>query len=326
MKRRDVLRSGAVLAATIAAPRLAFAQGYPSAPVTIILPLQAASASDVAVRRLAERMGNRFGVSFVVENVAAAAGVVGLERLSRARPDGQTIAALNNSIVTILPHLKPDHVKIDTRTEFLPIAGIANIPTFFAVPRSSSIQSIKDLLDQARKAPEKLTYASGGVGSPQHLAAEMLLASTGIKLVHVPYRGATQAAVATAAEEVNLMPMALSLAQPFLADGRVRLIAYCGSERHPRFKDIPTVAEEGVANYNYSSWIGLFLHKDAPPEILKTLRKEVYALVSDRDFQDQMTKVGMDPWPHNAEELSRIVLSDYDKWRKIISDANIPTT
>jgi tripartite-type tricarboxylate transporter receptor subunit TctC len=323
LHRRNVIRSGfATLCSALWMPP-AFSQKYPAGSVTVVLPLQAGSASDVAVRHFTERLSSRFGAGFVVENIASAAGLVGLERLSRAKPDGLTLAALNNSIVTILPHLQPQNIKVDTRKDFLPVTGIANIPTFFAVPKASPLKTIKDLIALARKEPDRVTYSSGGVGSPQHLATEMFKSFTGTRLVHVPYRGASQAALAVASGEVDVMSMALSLAQPFLVDERVRLIGYCGTERHSQFRDIPTLQEQGVANYDYSSWVGLFLHKDVSPDILAALRKESELIVNERSFQTQLIRSGLDPWPRSASELSRIVEGDYQKWKKIIKDANI---
>jgi tripartite-type tricarboxylate transporter receptor subunit TctC len=313
-----------LLGSVAAAP--AWAQKYPSGPVTIVLPLQAGSASDVAVRHMAERLGARLGSGFVVENVAAAAGLVGLERLSRAKTDGQTVAALNNSIMTILPHLQGKNIKVDTRKDFVPVAGIANIPTFFAVPAASSIRTIQDLVKLAKSEPNRITYSSGGVGSPQHLATEMFKSYTGTQLVHVPYRGASQAALAVATGEVQVMSMALSLAQPFLPDNRVRLIGYCGAERHAQFRDIPTLQEQGVKNYDYSSWIGLFLHKDVPQEVLAVLRREAQAVADDRDFQLQLIRSGLEPWPRNADQLAKIVEGDFQRWKKIIQDAKIQST
>lgn len=323
MLRRDFIRTGIAACGSAVLSGPAWGQGYPSGPVTVVLPLQAGSASDVAVRQAAVILGQRMGTTFVIENLASAAGVVGLDRLVRAKPDGQTLAALNNSILTILPHLQPQHVKIDTRTEFLPIAGIANIPTFFAVPGKSSIKTIKDLVDQARKKPGHLSYSSGAVGSPQHLATEMFCSITGVKLLHVPYRGASQASLAVAAGEVDVMSMALSLAKPFLADGRVRLIGYCGLERHSQYPDIPTLDEQGVPGYEYSSWVSLFAQKDVPADIVATLRKEAGAVVSDPALQAQLVSSGLDPWPRTPEQLTKIIKDDYAKWKKIIKDANI---
>jgi tripartite-type tricarboxylate transporter receptor subunit TctC len=323
MYRRSLIQAavGAAVAPWLLTP--AMAQKYPAGAVTIILPLQAGSASDVAVRHAAVALGARMSGSFVVDNQTGAAGLVGLEKLSRARPDGQTLAALNNSIMTILPHLQPQHIKVDTRKDFQPIAGIANIPTFFAVPSSSPVTTVKDLIELARKTPGELTYSSGGVGSPQHLASEMFQAYAGVKLLHVPYKGASQAALAVAAKEVQVMSMALSLAQPFLADGRVRLIGYCGTERHTQFPDIPTLDEQGVANYDYSSWIALFAHKDVPADVVAMLRKEAQVVVNDKALQEKLTKSGLDPWARSPEQLTKIIQGDYAKWQKIIADANI---
>jgi tripartite-type tricarboxylate transporter receptor subunit TctC len=325
MKRRQFVQYSA-LGASASIGSLSVAQSYPKGAVTVILPLQAGSASDVAVRHMSERLAQKFGVGFVVENVAAAAGVSGLDKISKAKTDGQTIAALNNSIMTTLPHLQPQNVKVDTRKDFVPITGIANIPTFIAVPMNSPVKNIKDLLTLARRESDKMTYSSGGVGSPQHLATELLMSMAGIKLTHVPYRGATQAALAVAANEVQVMSMALPLAQPFLPNNRVRLIAYSGMERHPQFRDVPTVNEQGIKGYEYSSWIGFFMHKDVPTDIVSALRKESEAIVGLRDFHSQLIRSGLDPWPQGAAQLGKIVQDDYVKWQRVIKDAKIQAT
>ncbi len=327
VRRRQILAWGgagglAGLGALASAP--AQAQGYPTGAITIVLPLQAGTASDVAVRHMAERLGQRMtNNSYVVENVAAAAGLVGLERLGRARPDGRTVAALNNSIMTILPHLQARQMKGDPRRDLVPVAGIANIPTFFAVPGNSPMRTIADLIKAARS--ERLTYSSGGIGSPQHMATEMFNAYTGVKLEHVPYRGASQAALAVATGEVKVMSMALSLAQPFLANQRVRLIGYCGSERHPQFRELQTLQEAGVKNYDYSSWVALFLPREVPQDAVAELRKHAQAIALDREFQVQLVRSGLEPWARDEQQLARIVEQDYVRWEKIIRTANIPT-
>lgn len=323
MKRRDLLAAGTgtLLAASASLPALA--QRAADGPVTVILPLQAGSASDVAVRHHVERLGQRLGTAFVVENVAAAAGLVGLERLARARPDGRTVAALNNSILTILPHLQAGKLKGEPHRDYVPVAGIANIPTFFAVPAASPIANVKDLVQRAKAG--RVTYASGGIGSPQHLATEMFKAYTGVAMEHVPYRGASQATLAVASGEVDVMSMALSLALPFLQDRRVRLIGYCGAERHGQFRDLPTLQEQGVRRYDYASWVGLFLHKDTPADVLQSLRTAALAVSADRDFQVQLLRSGLDPWPRSPAELAGVVEEDYMRWKKIIQDARIPS-
>jgi tripartite-type tricarboxylate transporter receptor subunit TctC len=324
IQRRHVLAWGGASTLGLFASAPAQAQAYPSGPITLLLPLQAGTASDVAVRHMADRLGQRMnGNSFVVENVAAAAGLVGLERLSRARADGRTVAALNNSIMAILPHLQAKNIKLDTRRDLVPVAGIANIPTFFAVAGNSPIKTIADLIKTAKS--ERVTYSSGGIGSPQHMATEMFNAYTGVKLEHVPYRGASQAALAVATGEVQVMSMALSLAQPFLPDRRVRLIGYCGSERHAQFRELPTLQEAGVKDYDYSSWIALFLPREVPQDAVAELRRQAQAIAQDRDFQVQLIGSGLEPWARDDKQLARIVEQDHVRWEKIIREANIPT-
>ena len=322
MNRRQVLAcSGASALGLVCGTAAA---DYPSGAITIVLPLQAGSASDVAVRHMADRLSKRLPeCSFVVENVAAAAGLVGLERIGRARADGRTVAALNNSILTILPHLQAKQLKQDPRDSLVPVAGIANIPTFFAVPANSPIQSIADLIKAART--ERITYSSGGVGSPQHMATEMFNSYTGVKLEHVPYRGAAQASLAVAMGEVQVMSMALSMAQPFLADNRIRLIGYCGAERYPQFRDLPTLQEAGIKGYEYSSWIAFFLPREVPQAAVAELRQAAQAISQDREFQMQLIRSGLEPWPRDDQQLARIVENDYVRWKKIVQDANIPS-
>lgn len=324
MIKRTFLKASAAACSAAFWPGFSLAQAHSFGnPVTVGLPLQAGSASDIAARYVTSALATHIGVNFVVENITGAGGLVGLDRLARAKPDGQTLAALNNSILTILPHLQPQNVKVDTLSEFEPIAGIANIPTFFAVPAQSSINTIEDLVQQARKDPERIHYASGGIGSPQHLAGEMFNAYAGVKLIHVPYRGASQATLAVASNEVQVMPMALSLAKPFLADRRIRLIGYCGTERHPQYPKIPTLIEQGIKNYDYSSWIALFAQKGVPGGALRDLRTATATVVNDPAIQEKMIRAGLDPWPRTPEQLITIMKTDYTRWQKIIKDSNI---
>lgn len=335
MKRRQYLAGTAAALAGPAATamfglsgfagsRAANAAAYPGGPISVILPLQVGSASDVAVRRMVDQIGPKLGVSVIVENATGAGGLVGLEKLSKATADGQTLAALNNSIMTILPHLQPSKVRQDMRKDFVPIHGIANIPTFLGVKRGSPFKSVQELVDFNRKNPDKLTYASGGVGSPQHLAGEMLIAYSGGRMLHVPYKGATQAALALASGEVDVMTIALSLAMPYLPDKRVELIGYCGPERHPQFPELKTLAEQGVADYDYSSWIGLFALAGTPEPAVELLRKHAADATRVEAFRTQLVAGGLEPWAKSPVELAREVDLGSKRWAEVIKRANIP--
>jgi tripartite-type tricarboxylate transporter receptor subunit TctC len=310
-----------LLAAALCSPALA--QSYPEKPITIILPLQAGSASDVAVRIVAERMAQSMKQGLPVENVTGASGLIGTERLVRARPDGYTLAALNNSILTILPNIQKDKVKFDPHRDFIALGGLANIPTLLGVSGDTSIRSVKELIDLARAKPGSLNYASGGPGSPQHLATEMFMAMTGVQLVHIPYKGATQAAAGLAGGQVQVMFIAHSLALPFLDSGKVRPIAFAGAERSAAFPDLPTVAELGVPGYDYSSWIALFAPKGTPADIVAKLRREVQAATAIAEVRERMARSGLELWPVAAERLPQVIREDFARWEKVVKTANI---
>ena len=301
----------------------ALAQSYPEKPINVILPLQAGSASDVAVRIVAERMAQSMKQGLVIENVTGASGLIGTERLVKARPDGYTLAALNNSILTILPNIQKDKVKFDPHTDFIPLGGLANIPSLLGVSGELSIKSVKELIDLARAKPGSLNYASGGPGSPQHLATEMFMAMTGVKLTHIPYKGATQAAAGLAGAQVQVMFIAHSLALPFLDSGKVRPIAFAGGERSASFPNLATVAESGVPGYDYSSWIALFAPRGTPADAVARLRREVQAATAIAEVRERMAKSGLELWAVNAERLPQVIRDDFARWEKVVKTGNI---
>ena len=307
------------LALVIAAS--AFAQEYPEKPVMIVLPLQVGSASDVAVRMFAERLGEGLKQPFVVENVTGAAGLIGAERVSKARPDGYTLAALNNSILTILPNIQRERVKFNPFDDFVPVHGIANIPTLLSVHESVPVRDVAELVALAKRKPGELNYATGGLGSPQHLAGEMFMAMSGVRMTQVPYKGATAATAGLAGGQTHVMFIAHSLALPFLSSGKIRPIAFAGGKRSPAFPDLPTVAEAGVPGYDYSSWIGLFAPKGTPPAVLARLRSESAKALP--GLKDRLEKAGLELWALPPTELPGVIKEDHARWARVVREANI---
>ena len=307
------------LALVIAAS--AFAQEYPEKPVMIVLPLQVGSASDVAVRMFAERLGEGLKQPFVVENVTGAAGLIGAERVSKARPDGYTLAALNNSILTILPNIQRERVKFNPFDDFVPVHGIANIPTLLSVHESVPVRNVAELVALAKRKPGELNYATGGLGSPQHLAGEMFMAMSGVRMTQVPYKGATAATAGLAGGQTHVMFIAHSLALPFLSSGKIRPIAFAGGKRSPAFPDLPTVAEAGVPGYDYSSWIGLFAPKGTPPAVLARLRSESAKALP--GLKDRLEKAGLELWALPPTELPGVIKEDHARWARVVREANI---
>ncbi len=301
----------------------AAAQGYPAKPVLVILPLQAASASDIAARVVLERMGEGLKQQFVVENVAAAAGLVGTERVRAARPDGYTLAALNNSILTILPNINRDKVRFDSVNDFVPIRGLATIPTLIGVSGATPVKTVAEFVAYAKARPGQLNYASGGPGSPQHLATEMFMHMAGIKMTHVPYRGATQAAADLAAGQVQFMMIAHTLALPFLDDGKVKPIGFAGARRSAAFPNLPTAGESGVPGYDYSSWIALFAPKGTPDDVVARLRAEATRVMAMPDMPERLAKSGLEIWDQPHDRMTAIIREDHARWDRIVREANI---
>jgi len=299
------------------------AQEYPAKPVQVVLPLQVGSASDIAVRLYTERLGEALRQPLVVENVTGAAGLIGADRLAKAQPDGYTLAALNNSILTILPNIQRDRVKFNPFEDFVPIHGIANIPTLLGVHEGVPARSVKELLSLLKAKPGDFNYATGGPGSPQHLAGEMFMALAGVKMTQIPYKGATAAAAGLAAGQTQVMFIAHSLALPYLPSGKVRAIAFAGGKRSAAFPDLPTVAESGVPGFDYSSWIALFAPKGTPAAVLGRLRTESSRVLANPALKERLEKSGLELWAIPADDLVSIVRDDHARWAKVVREANI---
>ena len=313
----------AALAAACVVPYAVAQESYPNRPIQVILPLQVGSASDIAVRVVAERLAEILGQNVVVENVTGAGGLIGANRLAAARPDGYTLAAMNNSILTILPHIKRKEVKFDTFADYVPIRGLANIPTFLGVPKDLPVANVKELIALAKAQPGGLNYSTGGPGSPQHLATEMFMEMAGVKLTHVPYKGATAATADLAAGRVQVMFVAHSLALPYLPNERIKLIAFAGGERSKAMPNIPTVAESGVPGFDYASWVALFALKGTPPEVVAKLRDATAKAMATPGLADRLAKSGLEIWDTPADVLTKVIREDWARWEKVVKAAGL---
>lgn len=299
-------------------------ESYPNKPIQVVLPLQAGSASDIAVRLVAERLAEILGQGLVVENVAGAGGLIGANRLATARADGYTLAALNNSILTILPHMQRGQVKFDSFSDFIPLRGLANIPTYLGVPKDLPVASVGEVIALAKAKPGELNYATGGPGSPQHLAGEMFQAMAGVRLTHVPYKGATAATADLASGRVQVMFVAHSLALPFLAPvERIRLVAFAGSERSRAYPGLPTIAESGVPGYDYASWISLYAIKGTPPAVVEKLQSAIARVMAAPGLAERFEKSGLEIWDRPADRLTAVMREDWARWDKVVMSAGL---
>jgi tripartite-type tricarboxylate transporter receptor subunit TctC len=323
MDAKQFLMSAAACAAIILSGQAVAQEAYPAKPVKVVLPLQAGSAADIAVRVFSEKMGEALGRPLVVENISGVGGLIGANRVITEPADGYTLAALNMTILAILPHMQPAQVKFDPLKDFEPIYGIATIPTLLGVSSALPVDSVRQLIDLAKAKPGELNYSSGGPGSPQHLAAEMFQSMTGTRFTHVPYKGATSAAADLAAGRVQLMFIAHSLALPFLPEKRIKLIAFAGSRRGSSFPDLPTLDESGVTGYDYSSWAAMYALKGTPAPVLARLRQAAAKALGAPGLPDQLAKSGLEIWATPPGELGQVLRSDHSRWQKVVREANL---
>ncbi len=312
--------AAALFTASLAGSALAQAP-YPSKPITFIVPLATGSASDVALRLVAEKLAIALKQPVLIDNQTGASGAIGAERVARAAADGYTLCGCNNAILSVLPHLRK--VGYDPVKSYRPVGMVAVLPTVLLVSTGMPIRSVAELTAYVKANPSVATYASGGVGSPQHIAMAMYEATAGIRLVHVPYKGASPAAVGLAGGEVNAMFNAIGTVLPLIKAGKLRPIAAAGAARAPAFPDLPTMQESGVPGYDYASWIGLTVPAGTPDEIVTRLNTELVKILRSPEMATRFAEQGLDPFVTTPQQMADYLQADIPRMAKAIKDAGI---
>ncbi len=301
----------------------ALAQGsYPSKPIRLVVPLAAGSAVDNAARVVVQKMGDSMGQTFVVENVVGGAGVIGAERVARAAPDGYTLGGYNDSILTMVPHLLP-RMPWNALTDFDPVSLVGTIEWGLVVKTDSPYKTVADLMAAAKASPGKLNFGSGGNGSPQHIGMALLLNRTGANIMHVPYKGATPAAVAVAAGEVDASLQGLGTVVSLLQAGRVRLLAVGTPSRLPQYPDVPTFAEAGVPGFTFNSWFAMVAPAGTPKDVVARLNTEISKALADPATRDKLLALGVTPRGTTAAEFGPATKAQFELYRKLIADQGI---
>jgi len=311
------------LAATLALALPAHAQGsYPNKPIRMIVPLAAGSAVDVAARLLAQKMSVNMGQTIVVENIVGAAGVIGADKVAKAVPDGYTIGGFNDSLLTMVPHLNPS-TPFNPLTDFSPISLVANIEFSVAVGAASPYKTAAELVAAAKAAPGKITYASGGNGSPQHMGGALFAAHTGIDIKHVPYRGASQAAQDVAGGQVDVTFQGIATVAALAKGGKLKLIGVMSPARHPEYPNTPTLKEQGINGFEFGTWFALTAPPGTPRDIINRLNQEAVKALADPEMKERYAALGLKPNGSSPEELLAVVREQLTRYGKAIRDNNI---
>ncbi len=318
MNRRDAVLA---LAAMAAAPRITLAQEYPAKPILMVMPLQAGSAVDIMMRIVAQKMGDNMGRQIVVENQPGAAGLIGTERVKRAAPDGYTIGALNDSILTMIPNIR--QAPYDPVKDFMPVGIAAGITWVLVVNNDLPVKTVAEFIALAKKQPGKIDYSSGGSGSPQHVAMEAFKEATGTYLVHIPYRGATQAAVDVISNQVQAHFSAVSIVLPYIKSGRMRALAVPSPKRSPLLPDVPTMAEAGVPGFEWFTWASIVLPLGTPKPIADRLNAELVKAVNAPDVREKLVSQGLDPIGSPPEQVTQWTQAGLKRMAQIVKRAGI---
>ena len=304
--------------AAFAAP--ANAQSYPAKPIRFVLPFAAGSAVDVLARVYAQNLFETWKQQVLVDNRTGANGIIGTELAARAAPDGYTVYFGNLATLAINPNLY-SKLPYDVMRDFAPVTLIGAISNCLVIHPSLPVKSVKELIAFAKARPGQLNYASGGVGSAQHIPMEMFKAMTGTNIVHVIYKGLTPAFNDVVAGQVPMIVSGVVTALPMHQTGRLRILATTASKRTASTPDIPTMAEAGVPGYDYDSWVGVLVPTGTPADVIGRLNAEIVRITRLPQTQSKLpgfTWVGSSP-----AEFGEYVRTNMDRIGKVIRTAGI---
>jgi len=320
LPRRQFLRLTAGAAALPAAARFAKAETYPARPVHIIVPVPPGGALDINARLIGQWLSERLGQSFVVENRPGASTNVGVEAATRATPDGYTLLLVPGSVATnatLYPNLPFNVIR-----DIVPIGMISRLPLVMDVNLSVPAKTVSEFIAYAKANPGKLSFASSGNGSPQHIAAEFFKMKTGVDMVHVPYHGGAPAITDLMAGQVQLYFSPLPESVAVIKAGKVRALAVTTATRVDAFPDIPTVGES-VPGFEASTWQGIGAPTGTPAEIVTKLNGEINAALADPGIKEKLANLGSLPSPMSPGDFKAFIVAETAKWAGVIKAANI---
>ena len=314
--------SWVVLCAALAVPGVATAQAYPAKGIRLVLPFTAGSAVDVLARLYGQKMTENWGQQVLVDNRTGASGIIGMEAIAKSAPDGYTLGMGNLATLAINPNLYAK-LPYDAQRDFIPISLTATIRNCLVVHPSLPVKSVKELIAFAKARPGQLDYASGGVGSAQHIPMEMLKAMAGIDVVHVTYKGLSPAFNDVVAGQVPMIIAGVVSALPYHRTGRLRILATTGATRTAATPEIPTVAQAGVPGYEYDSWTGFLAPAGTPPAVVTRINAEVVRIGTLPDVRGRLTNLGFDIIGSSPEAFAALVRDQNARIGKVIRDAGI---
>ena len=293
---------------------------YPDRPITIVVPYAPGGAADAVARVLATRLGTKLGTSVIVDNKAGASGTIGASYVAKANPDGYTVL-YDATPYSINPHLFP---KMPYAANALqPLSLVLLAPNVLIVKADSPLKNINDLVAKAKAAPGKLNFASGGSGTVQRLAAELLRQQLNLDMVHVPYKSGGPAITDVMAGQVDFMFGTVAATYPHVSGGKLRALAVSAPERSKRLPDVPTVAETVIPGYEAYEWNGMFLPAGTPESIAAKLRDAVQEVMKEDEIKQRLADMGAQPVGSTPAEFAAFLKKEDAKWGGVVKKGNI---
>ena len=321
LPRRTFLNLLAGAAALPGVSRIAGAEAYPSRPVRIVVPVPPGGALDIIARLIGQWLSDHLGQTFVIENRPGAGTNLGVEAVARAPADGYTLLLIPQSVTTnatLYQHLNFDFIR-----DIVPIAMISSLPLVMEVSLSNPAKTVPDFIAWVKANPGKVSMASGGTGSASHIGGEFFKMTTGIDMLHVPYRGGAPAVTDLMGGQVQVYFSPLPESISVIKGGKVRALAITTAKRSASLPDVPTVGES-IPGFEVSTWQGIGAPKNTPAEIVATLNKEINAALADGTIKARLAELGSEPMPMTIAEFEKRVVEETAKWAKVIREAKIP--
>ena len=296
-------------------------QAYPSKPIRFISPFAPGGGNDIISRAVAHKLSENVKQQVIVDNRPGANGIIGTELAARSAPDGYTVVlipsghAVNASLHRKLPY--------DSIKDFTPITLVGSSPLILAVHPSLPVKNVKGLVAFAKARPGQLTYGSAGIGSSGHLGGALFEVLTGAKMVHVPYKGMSLAITDVIAGQVSLVFGTSASVMQHARSGRMRALATTGARRAAALPDLPTVAEAGVPGYEAGLWYGFVGPARIPPDIVRRLNSEIVSVLKSPEVRERLASQGVEATPTTPEEFGRLLVSDLERWAKVVQRAGI---
>lgn len=300
----------------------AFAQAWPTKPIRIVVPFSAGGPADITTRNIAPRLTELLGQAIIVDNRAGANGFIGADNVIRSPADGYTMLMATASVAAInmVTYAKPPY---DTLRDLQPLSPVMSTASLIVIHPSMPAKNLKEFVALAKARPNQISFGSAGNGGTLHLGLEMLMKDAGIRITHVPYKGAAPAVSDVIAGQINGMFVDLPVISPYVKSGKVRALAVASEQRSPYFPEVQTTKEAGYPHTEMTNYYGLLAHAKTPREIIAKLHDAIVKTVTTPAVHEKLVAVGADPLTMSTEEFTRFIRTDIAKWDKVVKAAGI---